>query len=173
MKRNSLCMVFTILFLLCMQTVFAAEQQIIDPEFDFTSVRKIVILEPNYTPEKEGVPVEAVYGAIVKKSEKLSLEVLRVQDLKNQALERKSGLEASKEELMAQIAQAADLYAVPTVIGLEKRTVLYFEVYSAKTQKMLYSERFIARKGKDAGVYEDLTDEFCKSFNKLLIGSEK
>lgn len=168
MKKYFLCIVLSVLFLFGIQTVFAAEQQIIDPSFDFTAAKKMVILEPNYTPEKEGVPAQEVYAAILKKSEKLSLEVLTVQDIKD----KMPGAEAAKESFMEQVALEADLYAVPTVIQLEKRTVLYFEVYAAETQKMLYSERFVARKGKDAGVYGTLTEEFCQAFNKILTGSE-
>ena len=61
---------------------------------------------------------------------------------------------------------------VPTVVR-QRNTHIFFEVYEATTQKLIYSERVSVSGAQSAKLYEDATKQFYKEFNQLLTGKAK
>ena len=143
-------------------SIAAAENVYSNTEYDFTSIHKMVVCEANNSLEKGSLTDDDLYAAFTIAPQKINFQISGIRDFNGKITKANLG----------GIAQYADVYMIPTVVRLNS-TFVFFEVYDAKTQKLIYSERIKGVGAQSQSLYIETTKNFHKKFNDLVIGKVK
>lgn len=175
MKRMSKILLIIALVALHVQVVSAASKVWVDENFNLSSIRRLLISEPNYSPAKDGATTDEVMGMFYQEGTLSNLYVLQKTDIEKNILRDSSinlatlAPDKAKETFDAQVPKYTDGYLVATVIH-NSRVVIFFDVYSAATKEMVFSYQTIAGSKDDDNIatYKRLTKNFYKEFEKKI-----
>lgn len=142
--------------------VAGAQNILTDSDFDFTSIRRLIVCEANNSTEKDSLTNDVLYHAFLTRPDKVNLQISGIRDYTGKI----------NQDQLSSLAKYAEVYMVPTVVR-QRNTHIFFEVYEATTQKLIYSERVSVSGAQSAKLYEDATKQFYKEFNQLLTGKAK
>lgn len=154
------------------QIGFAKDRTWSDENFDLSSVHRMLILEPNYSRFENGATSQDIMDMMYQEGVS-SMYMMQKSDLERNIL-RDTGVDIGK--LDAKQAEKAindhmekyvDAYVVATVVH-NKRVVLFFDVYSAKTKRLVFTDQVVAG-GSDPdtiATYAKLTKNFYKDIQK-------
>jgi ABC-type cobalt transport system substrate-binding protein len=174
MKKLVQILLVVCMMLISMQVVFAnAEKVTVMDGADLTSIHRLAIAAPQYTPLKNG-PDKAAFTSVlynassvarmyVVSKDDMEKDILRDASVDVNTLDKKEANKVFKEN----IAKYADAYVVATVAN-NSRVVCFYDVYKAGTNELLYSYQIVAN-GSDAdtvATYMALTQQFYKNFDR-------
>lgn len=175
MKRISKILLIIVLVALHMQVVSAANKVWVDENFNLSSIRRLLISEPNYSPAKEGPSTDEVMGMFYQEGTLSTLYVLQKSDIEKNILRDVSidlaalAPDKAKEAFDAQVLKYTDGYLVATIIH-NSRVVIFYDVYSATTKELVFSYQAMAGSKDDDNIttYKRLTKNFYKEFEKKI-----
>ncbi len=176
MKKGIQMFLVLCMMLLGMQVAFAGgEKATVDKDFELATIHRMVLVEPQYTPLKDGAAKADITNMMFKMGEKARFQLLpydlvlnNIQRDKNVSFASMDKKEVSKI-FEANAAQYADAYMVPTVVHND-RVVIFFDVYAAATNKLVYTYQIVAdRTDPDTlATYQELTKQFYRAFDKSV-----
>ena len=178
--KQSMKKVVQMLLVVCMvvlsaQVAFAnADQVTMQEGADITSVKRIAIAAPLYTPVDEKAPNKDMLTQIVYDSSRVSRSYVVSYDtvaegikaatnVDIKALDRRQASKTYKEN----VANYADAYVVLTVAN-NSRTTFFFDVFKAGTNELLYTYEIRANKseGDTVNTFTTLSEQFYKHFDR-------
>ena len=183
--KQSMKKVVQMLLVVCMvvlsaQVAFAnADEETIQEGADITSVKRIAIAAPLYTPVDEKAPNKDMLTQIVYDSSRVSRSYVVSYDtvaegikaatnVDIKSLDRHQAAKAYKEN----IANYADAYVVLTVANNNRSipTTVFFDVFKAGTNELLYTYEIRANKseGDTVNTFTTLSEQFYKHFDRSV-----
>lgn len=155
-------------------TVFAKSAAWVQEGYDFTAPQAALIDSLNYVPNKaDTLTPDEIYGAIVgEMKESLFIKTRDASQYKAVLAEKNVNLDVlgkkeAKQVYVENMNGYVDIRIVPTLIN-KSRPILFVEVFDVATNKLVYSDQFVEGKGDTAEIYEELTNQFCEDFNKVM-----
>lgn len=174
MKKILSMLVVICLFALGTQVVFAnSDKATVQEGADLSAVHRMAIAMPLYVQIKNSPTKDAVKQVIYDASKVSHLDILSYDMLAASikkdtsadilTLDRRAAAKTYREN----VAKYADAYVVVTVAN-DSRTVFFFDVYQAGTDKLLYTYEIVANGSeKDTvEVYKGFADQFYKNFER-------
>lgn len=151
------------------------EKTITTDGFDLSTIHRLVIVDPQYSPVKDGATKDDVMNMFYKTGASARIYVMPKSDVEKSILKDSnvdlSALETKKanEVFTANVAKYADAYMVATIVH-NSRVVIFYDVYSAQTNQIVYSYEIVAGSHDDDSLktYEGLTKNFYRSFEKTV-----
>lgn len=182
MKKFFRLFAFTFLFSLLSITAFAhSDKETIAEGADLTTVHRIALGWPLYVKidEKDLSDreiIETVYGASkVARTYVLSYDAAAAEIKKNDkvdilVLDKKK----AAEEFKKYIKNYADAYVIITIAN-NSRLTLFFDLYRAGTNDLLYTYEIIANRSdkSDKNTYNALSEQFYKHFERAATEQQK
>ena len=173
MKKLVQIFIFACVVCLNVQIGFSAEKVWSDDNFDLSSIHRIYFDDMNYGQIADSPQPAEIMNMFYAQGAQAKLLILQQTDvdrlllrdfkveIKN--LDAKTAKKVIKEHLNAYV----DVYIVPTIVH-NNRVVIFYDVYSAQTGKMVFSYQTIAgAKDEDnLETYEALTKNFYKALDK-------
>lgn len=174
MKKLVQILLVVCMMLMSMQVVFAnADKVTVMDGADLTSIHRLAIAAPQYTPLKDG-PDKAAFTSVlydassvarmyVVSKDDMEKNILRDASVDINTLDKSQAGKAFKEN----VAKYADAYVVATVAN-NSRVVCFYDVYKAGTNELLYSYQIVANKSDadTVATYMGLTQQFYKNFER-------
>ena len=166
----------TMLSVLMISSVaLAAFEETIEEDADLTAVKRLAIAMPNYYKVEETEPelpdlVRELYNAGRFSS---TLEIISYEDLAA-AIRRDTGVDIyaldvpeAEKVYLKNIPRYADAYVICTIANNSGSPWLFFYVYNAKDQKLMYTYSNQSRlTGKNSRDYGKVAEEFFRQFDK-------
>ncbi|MBO6304394.1 MAG: coenzyme F(420) biosynthesis enzyme [Selenomonadaceae bacterium] len=182
MKKFLKLVMFTMMFSLLSVTAFAhADQETIAEGADLSSVKRIALGWPLYVKVDEKdlsdrEIIETVYGASkVARAYVLSYDAAAQEIKKGTKIDILS-LEKKKaaEEFKKNIKNYADAYVILTIAN-NSRLTLFFDMYRAGTDELLYTYQIVANRSdkSDKNTYNALSEQFYKHFERAATEQQK
>jgi hypothetical protein len=141
---------------------------------DITSVKRIAVAAPLYTPVDDKAPNKEMLTQIVSDASRVSRNYVISYDavaegiktatnVDIKALDRRQAAKIYKEN----VANYADAYVVLTVAN-NSRTTFFFDVYKAGTNELLYTYEIRANRSEKDNVetFTNLCQQFYKHFDR-------
>lgn len=175
MKKLLQVLLFSCLVLFNVQVGSAADKIWVDEDFDLTSVHRLYFGDMNYAESQESPKAADIMAMFATQSTQGKMMVLQQADLDRlllrdfnvnlKNLDDKQKKSAIREHLDTYV----DAYVVPTIVH-NQRVVMFFDLHSVKTGKMVFSYQAIASPGDDdeLSTYEALTKDFYKALDKEI-----
>lgn len=143
---------------------------------DLTSIKRIAVAAPLYTPVDDKAPSKDMLTQIVSDASRvargyvISYDAV-VEGIKNsmnvdiKALDRRQSAKIYKEN----VANYADAYVVVTVAN-NSRTTFFFDVFKVGTNELLYTYEIRANKseGDTVNTYNNMCEQFYKHFDRSV-----
>lgn len=143
---------------------------------DLTSIKRIAVAAPLYTPVDDKAPNKEMLTQIVADASRvargyvISYDAV-VEGIKNsmnvdiKALDRRQSAKIYKEN----VANYADAYVVVTVAN-NSRTTFFFDVFKVGTNELLYTYEILANKseGDTVATYNNMCEQFYKHFDRSV-----
>jgi len=158
----------------------AAFQENVEEDADLSTVKKLAIAMPNYYKEADTEPnmpdlIREIYNAGRLTS---TIEIISYDDIAA-AIRRDTGVDIfsldvpeAEKVYNANISRYADAYVISTITNSAKIPWLFFYVYNAKDQKLMYTYSFQSRlTGKNLRDYGKAAGEFFKQFDTATANS--
>lgn len=168
-------MIFVAMFMMVSaSTVFAKSAAWVQEGYDFPAAQSALIDSLSYVPNKsDALTPDEIYQVIVgEMKESLFIKtrdaaqyqaVLAEKGVSLDGLDKKEAKKVYADNLIGYV----DIRIVPTLIN-KARPILFVDVFDVQTNKLVYSDQFDSGKGNSAEIYRNLTNEFCKDFNKIM-----
>lgn len=144
---------------------------VMDGSFDLSSIHTIAVCTPNYIPTIGGPDINTVTDQIAQSGyESKDIKGITVfpYSVISKQIKKETGVDLTtlskdeaKKEFQKNIAKYADTYLVATIAN-DSRVVIFYDLYSAKDGKYLYSYEVIG------GGQSDNNINSYKSFNNLF-----
>ena len=165
-------------------TVFAASPgtaTVMDDSFNLSSIRSIAIAMPNYIQTKTGPSIDDVTTALAQSGfDTKALKGVTVipYQVVAEAIRRDSGTDistmsrtAAKKAFQQNIGKYADTYLVATIAN-DSRIVIFYDLYSAKDGKYLYSYEVIGggQGSNNIRSYKTYNEDFYNGFADSVKG---
>ena len=147
---------------------------------DLTAVHRIALGAPLYVQKKDAPSKDELTQAMADASKVSRSYVIpyatMVENIKKDAnvdianLERHQAAKIFKEHA----ADYADAYVILTVAN-DSKTVFYFDVYQAGTNKRLYTFTIAKNRSEDEsiGTYQTLSEQFYKNFDRSATAQQE
>lgn len=172
--KKIVMIVVAMLMMLSAGTVFAKSAAWVQEGYDFPASQSALIDSLNYVPNKtDALTPDEIYQAIVgEMKDSLFIKtrdasqyqaVLADKNIDIDALAKKEAKQVYADNLVGYV----DIRIVPTLIN-KARPILFIDVFDVATNQLVYSDQFDGGKGNSVEVYQNLTNEFCKDFNKVM-----
>lgn len=182
MKKLFKLAAFTMMFSLLCATAFAhSDQETIAEGADLSSVRRIALGWPLYVKVDEKdlsdrEIIETVYGAskvartYVLSYDAAASEIKKGQKVDILVLDKKK----AAEEFRKNIKNYADAYVIITIAN-NSRLTLFYDLYKAGTDELLYTYQIIANRSdkSDKITYNALSEQFYKHFERAATEQQK
>ena len=156
-------------------SALAAFEETVEEDADLASVKKLAIAMPNYYKVEETEPelpdlVREIYNAGRFSS---TLEIISYEDLAA-AIRRDTGVDIyaldvpeAEKVYLKNVPRYADAYVICTIANNSGSPWLFFYVYNAKDQKLMYTYSNQSRlTGKNSRDYGKVSEEFFRQFDK-------
>jgi hypothetical protein len=176
MKKLMQMMLVICLVLASVQIVSASGEKVTaDKDFELSSIHRLAIADPQYTPIKDGVTKADISNMIYVMGEKARLQLIP-NDVISKSLQRDKKVDLTALDkkqadaaFQANIADYADAYMVATVVHND-RVVIFYDIYSAANNKLVYTYQVVAdRTDPDTlATYQELTKKFYRAFDKSV-----
>ena len=180
--KNFFAALMMVAVLMTSTVAFAAFEESIEDDADLVSVKRLAVAMPNYYKVEENEPelydlIREIYNAGRLTS---TIEIISYDDVAA-AIRRNTGidihsLDAPEAEKVynRNIANYANAYLTVTVANNSKTPWIFFYVYNANDQKLMYTYSSQSKLiGKNARDYGKASEEFFKQFDKATVASEK
>lgn len=175
MKKIVQMLLAVCMVVLSAQVAFAnADQSTIQEGANLTSVKRIAVAAPLYTPVDDKAPNKEMLTQIVADASRVSRSyvisydavaegVKTATNVDIKSLDRRQAAKVYKEN----VANYADAYVVLTVAN-NSRTTFFFDVFKAGTNELLYTYEIRANKGEGDTVatFTNLSEQFYKHFDR-------
>jgi len=182
MKKFLKTLVFTMLFSLLSVSAFAhSDKETIAEGADLSSVHRIALGWPLYVKVDEKdlsdrEIIETVYGAskvartYILSYDAAAQEIKKGQKVDILVLDKKK----AAEEFKKYIKNYADAYVIITIAN-NSRLTLFFDLYRAGTNELLYTYEIIANRSdkSDKNTYNALAEQFYKHFERAATEQQK
>lgn len=180
MKKLLQVFVFSFAVLLNVQLASASDKVWVDEDFPLSSIHRLYFGDMNYAENEYSPKASDIMATFADQGAQANMMVLRQADLERlllrdfninmAALDSKQAKAAVREHLDTYV----DGYVVPTLVH-NQRVVAFFDIYSAKTGRMVFSYQVIAGSRDDdtLDTYQKLTREFYKALNKEIKRQSK
>lgn len=175
MKKFIKLILVTCLLVLSTQVAFAnADKETLQDNADITTVKRIAIGQPLYTPTDDKAPSKEILTQIIYDSSRVartyvisydtvadSIKKDTSTDIK--ALDRRQSAKLFKDNAK----NYADAYVILTVAN-SSRTSFFFDVFKADTNQLLYTYEIRANsnEGNTVETYTNLCEQFYKHFER-------
>jgi hypothetical protein len=174
-KLLQMLLVVCVVFLNAQLVSANPERTITTEGFDLSTIHRLVIVDPQYSPVKDGATKDAVMNMLYKIGASARIYVMPKSDVEASILKDSSvdlsSLEPKKadELFKSNVGKYADAYMVATIVH-NSRVVIFYDVYSAQTNQIVYSYEIAAGSNDDDSLktYEGLTKDFYRSFEKTV-----
>ncbi len=160
--------------LLTSSIALAAFEETIEDDVDLSAVKKIAVAYPNYYKMEDTEPEIGEFMRSIYEAGKMESmrEILSYEDIAS-GIRRETGIDIhlldvpeAEKIYNAHVAKYADSYVVATVANNSGMAWLFFYVYNASDQKLMYAysiqSRVIKKNGKD---YLKAAEGFFKQFD--------
>lgn len=172
--KKIVMIVVAMLMMLSAGTVFAKSAAWVQEGYDFPAAQSALIDSLSYVPNKtDTLTPDEIYQAIVEEmKESLYIKtrdvsqyqaVLADKNIDLTVLDKKEAKKVYADNLNGYV----DIRIVPTLIN-KARPILFVDVFDVATNKLVYSDQFDSGKGNSIDLYQKMTNEFCKDFNKIM-----
>lgn len=149
---------------------------------DLTGIKRVVICQPVYT-ETGDITSEDLLESICTQGQRLKLDTVTEKIVQREILKSsnidvaamaETDAKQAKEAFFKELPKYADAYIVPTVIH-NSRVVLFFEVYSAESNKRIYTSQVVASRNMadNMETYELMTKRFYRDFLNDIEAQQK
>ncbi|MCR5756386.1 MAG: coenzyme F(420) biosynthesis enzyme [Selenomonas sp.] len=177
MKKIVQMLLVVCMVVLSTQVAFANYDSVTVQEgADLSTVKRIAVAAPLYTPVDEKAPNKEMLTQIVSDASRVSRDYVISYDavaegirtainVDIKALDRRQAAKIYKEN----VANYADAYVVLTVAN-NSRTTFFFDVFKAGTNELLYTYEIRANKseGDTVNTYNNLSEQFYKNFDRSV-----
>ncbi len=172
---KKIVMIFAALFMMMFaSTAFAKDATWMQEGYDFPAAQSALIDSLSYVPNKtDALTPDEIYQAIIgEMKESLFIKtrdavqyqaVLAEKNISLDTLDKKTAKQVYADNLNGYV----DIRIVPTLIN-KARPILFIDVFDVATNTLVYSNHFDDGKGNSVEMYQNLTNEFCKEFNKIM-----
>lgn len=182
MKKFLKSVLFITVFMLFGATAFAhSDQETIAEGADLMSVHRIALGWPLYVKVDEKdlsdrEIIETVYGAskvartYILSYDAAASEIKKAQKVDILVLDKKK----AAEEFKKNIKSHADAYVILTIAN-NSRLTLFFDMYRAGTDELLYTYQIVANRSdkSDRNTYNSLSEQFYKHFERAATEQQK
>lgn len=173
-KKTIKLLIVACVLMLNMQLAMASSSEVWQAEeADLTSLKRIAVFEPLYTPNTDSdITGESIQAMVSEQGQKVRLDTV-TKKVVERAIANITGTdlaamqEADKKQadeiFFKELPKQADAYMKMTVIH-NSRVVLFFDIYDAKTQKRVYGAQVVASRNMndDMETYELMTKRFYR-----------
>lgn len=173
-KKTIKLLIVACVLMLNMQLAMASSSEVWQAEdADLTSLKRIAVFEPLYTPNTDSdITGESIQAMVSEQGQKVRLDTV-TKKVVERAIANITGTdlaamqEADKKQadeiFFKELPKQADAYMKMTVIH-NSRVVLFFDIYDAKTQKRVYGAQIVASRNMndDMETYELMTKRFYR-----------